>query len=263
MPLRAHRKAASVFPDPVGARISVLSPRAIGGQPSCCARVGSAKARVNQSRTRGWNGARAGLCPAGGAERVTDRWYPRPRPASPGADPPPGSMSFRSSSLREHPARDPPRGREHRRPLGPSHPIRRGRYLARAGGPRPRRRRDGGGRGALGAVRVGHVEQRGRPGHRRQGRAHRGGARARAGPDQPRPPGTEGPPRLAGDGVARPPHRAAGAPGRGAGARHVGRGDGADRGPVRASCCPARAAGAGSASTPAASSSWRSTTRSP
>src|SRR6187200_3454710 len=47
----AHRKADSVLPDPVGAAISVLSPRAIGGQPSTCGGVGSPKARSNHSRT--------------------------------------------------------------------------------------------------------------------------------------------------------------------------------------------------------------------
>jgi hypothetical protein len=34
--LRHHRNAVSVLPLPVGARISVDSPRAIAGQPSCC-----------------------------------------------------------------------------------------------------------------------------------------------------------------------------------------------------------------------------------
>src|SRR5919198_6082164 len=46
------RKAASVFPEPVGAWISVCSPEAIAGQPSFCAGVGSAKAPSNQARVR-------------------------------------------------------------------------------------------------------------------------------------------------------------------------------------------------------------------
>ena len=48
---RHHRNAVSVLPLPVGARISVDSPRAIGGQPSACGAVGSSKAAVNQART--------------------------------------------------------------------------------------------------------------------------------------------------------------------------------------------------------------------
>ena len=47
------RNAASVFPLPVGARRSVLSPRRIGGQPSACAGVGSVKERANQARVAG------------------------------------------------------------------------------------------------------------------------------------------------------------------------------------------------------------------
>src|SRR5436309_2531944 len=45
--LMHQRNAASVLPLPVGARIRVESPRAIAGQPSTCARVGTGKvARV-------------------------------------------------------------------------------------------------------------------------------------------------------------------------------------------------------------------------
>jgi choline dehydrogenase len=47
------RKAASVFPDPVGAWISTCSPLAIAGQPSACAGVGALKARSNHSLVRG------------------------------------------------------------------------------------------------------------------------------------------------------------------------------------------------------------------
>ena len=44
------RKAASVFPEPVGAWMRTCPPRAIAGQPSACAGVGSANARSNQAR---------------------------------------------------------------------------------------------------------------------------------------------------------------------------------------------------------------------
>ena len=54
-PSIAPRKAASVLPDPVGARISEWRPAAIGGQPSRCAFVGSANDRRNQSATGGVN----------------------------------------------------------------------------------------------------------------------------------------------------------------------------------------------------------------
>ncbi len=47
----AHRNAVSVLPEPVGAKISVWRPSAIGGQPIACARVGSRNDRSNQSLT--------------------------------------------------------------------------------------------------------------------------------------------------------------------------------------------------------------------
>ena len=59
----AHRNAASVLPEPVGAEISVCSPVAIAGQACACTAVGAAKAAANQSRTRGVNAAR-GSCVA-------------------------------------------------------------------------------------------------------------------------------------------------------------------------------------------------------
>ena len=43
------RKAASVFPDPVGAWINTWLPLAIAGHPSACAGVAAAKARSNHS----------------------------------------------------------------------------------------------------------------------------------------------------------------------------------------------------------------------
>src|ERR1700693_4587163 len=52
-----QRKAARVFPVPVGARIKVDSPRAIAGQPCSCGLVGAAKTASNHSRTGGRNRA--------------------------------------------------------------------------------------------------------------------------------------------------------------------------------------------------------------
>ena len=49
----AHRNAASVLPDPVGARISVWSPRAMAAQPSRWAGVGSSNVASNHARTAG------------------------------------------------------------------------------------------------------------------------------------------------------------------------------------------------------------------
>ena len=46
----AHRNAASVLPEPVGAEISVCSPVAIAGHACAWAGVGAAKARSNHSR---------------------------------------------------------------------------------------------------------------------------------------------------------------------------------------------------------------------
>jgi hypothetical protein len=50
---RHQRNAASVFPLPVGARMSVDSPRAIAGHPSCWGLVGPGKDEPNHSRTAG------------------------------------------------------------------------------------------------------------------------------------------------------------------------------------------------------------------
>jgi hypothetical protein len=47
----AHRNAASVFPDPVGAETKTCSPPAIAGHAFAWAGVGAAKACSNQSRT--------------------------------------------------------------------------------------------------------------------------------------------------------------------------------------------------------------------
>ena len=48
-----HRNAVSVLPLPVGARISVDSPRAMAGQPWRCGGVGVANESRNQSATAG------------------------------------------------------------------------------------------------------------------------------------------------------------------------------------------------------------------
>src|SRR4029453_16706425 len=50
-----HRNAASVLPDPVGARVSVWSPPAMAGQPWDWAGVGAGKLVSNQARTAGEN----------------------------------------------------------------------------------------------------------------------------------------------------------------------------------------------------------------
>src|SRR5262245_37670094 len=47
------KNAANVFPDPVGAEISVVSPAKICGQPSSCGSVGVPNRETNQSRTSG------------------------------------------------------------------------------------------------------------------------------------------------------------------------------------------------------------------
>ena len=50
----AHRKAASVLPEPVGAAISTSRPALMAGQASACAGVGAAKLWSNHARTAGW-----------------------------------------------------------------------------------------------------------------------------------------------------------------------------------------------------------------
>ena len=46
-----QRKAVSVLPEPVGARISVCSPLAIAGHPCSCALVGAGKDEENHAWT--------------------------------------------------------------------------------------------------------------------------------------------------------------------------------------------------------------------
>src|SRR4029079_9265800 len=52
----AHRKAARVLPEPVGARIRVCSPAAMAGQPLAWASVGAPNVVSNHSRTAGEKG---------------------------------------------------------------------------------------------------------------------------------------------------------------------------------------------------------------
>src|SRR5206468_12933627 len=51
----AARDAASVLPEPVGARTRTLSPSAIAGQASSCARVGVWNVASNHARVAGLN----------------------------------------------------------------------------------------------------------------------------------------------------------------------------------------------------------------
>jgi hypothetical protein len=69
----AARNAASVFPDPVGARSSVERPETIGGHPFAWAAVGRANDVSNQRRTAGRNESR------GSARRVTRAFSPHRR----------------------------------------------------------------------------------------------------------------------------------------------------------------------------------------
>jgi hypothetical protein len=57
----AQRNAASVLPLPVGARISVDSPRAIAGHPSACGGVGASNDARNHSATAGWKRSRTSV----------------------------------------------------------------------------------------------------------------------------------------------------------------------------------------------------------
>src|SRR4051794_9732048 len=83
----AHRNAASVLPEPVGAQSSVCSPRAIGPHAPVCAAVGSVKEDANHAATAGENDAAAdatvpswGAVPAVESRRVeaTARLYRGP-----------------------------------------------------------------------------------------------------------------------------------------------------------------------------------------
>src|SRR5262245_11591342 len=97
-----HRNAASVLPDPVGARMSVWSPPAMAGQPWAWAGVGAGKLVSNQACTAGEN--REASTPA----TLQTGYDRKPRP-----------------------------GREERDPFG-SRPYRTARGAGRAGGQAPR-----------------------------------------------------------------------------------------------------------------------------
>src|SRR3954451_22318929 len=66
-----QRKAVSVLPDPVGARINVWSPAAIAGQPCSCAVVGAGKDEVNQARTGSENRSSESMTAAYGGGLTT------------------------------------------------------------------------------------------------------------------------------------------------------------------------------------------------
>src|SRR5215471_7057419 len=57
----AHRNAARVLPDPVGAITRVLSPPAMDDHAPACAGVGSVNAPVNHSRVSALNPARGSM----------------------------------------------------------------------------------------------------------------------------------------------------------------------------------------------------------
>src|SRR5260370_2636585 len=63
----AHRNAASVLPDPVGALTSAFSPLPIDTQACACACVGSAKAAANHALVASLKPSRAGLLTGAGA----------------------------------------------------------------------------------------------------------------------------------------------------------------------------------------------------
>src|ERR1700761_3662810 len=64
---RHQRKAVSVLPVPVGARMSVDSPRAMAGQPSRWGAGGCWKAARNQAAVMGWKSASAASPVAAGS----------------------------------------------------------------------------------------------------------------------------------------------------------------------------------------------------
>ena len=76
----AHRNAASVLPDPVGAMTSVLSPSAMADQACACASVGAAKVPVNHSLVSALNRASGST------------WV---EPIQPSCQPPPTNFSRR------------------------------------------------------------------------------------------------------------------------------------------------------------------------
>src|SRR5262245_28667581 len=83
----AHRKAASVLPDPVGAETSACRPDAIASQAPVCAAVGAANAEANQDRVAVENRASTGSSVA-----TTTEEHDRPAQASPN----PGYVGLRN-----------------------------------------------------------------------------------------------------------------------------------------------------------------------
>src|SRR5215218_139067 len=77
-----HRKAVSVLPDPVGARISVCPPWAMAGQPCDWTAVGSGNDVANQARVGSEKAASAAAAPSAFstwlAEGATSSIFPRP-----------------------------------------------------------------------------------------------------------------------------------------------------------------------------------------
>src|SRR5580692_3049426 len=63
---RHQRKAVRVLPVPVGARMRVLSPRAMAGQPWRWGAVGSSKTSRNQEAVTGWKLAKGSGCATSG-----------------------------------------------------------------------------------------------------------------------------------------------------------------------------------------------------
>src|SRR5262245_22641434 len=74
----AHRKAASVLPDPVGAETSACRPDPIASQAPVCAAVGAANAEANQDRVAGEKRASTGCSVA-----TTTEEHDQPAQASP------------------------------------------------------------------------------------------------------------------------------------------------------------------------------------
>jgi hypothetical protein len=72
----AQRNAASVLPDPVGARSRACAPLAIASQPSSWTGVGASKEPSNQARTGGESWARVAMV----------RGYRRPTTSKSGVD---------------------------------------------------------------------------------------------------------------------------------------------------------------------------------
>ena len=74
----AHKNAASVLPDPVGATTSVSSPLPMACQAPACACVGSANAPSNQARVAGENPSSASPVPVSGDSSAMLPYCPAP-----------------------------------------------------------------------------------------------------------------------------------------------------------------------------------------